>query len=177
MKRLVALAIVTGLLGALSALAASHGALVDTRRQAMKDMAAAAKIINGMFEGKRAYDRQAFAGAARTIGAHSGSALTGSFLEGTLGPPSQALASIATDPDEFASLAGRLHSYAAALSEKAEERLTPAMRMGAEDGAGAGSLLGSRARVADLKATPAEHVFHLMLQTCTACHARFRQRQ
>jgi hypothetical protein len=38
-----------------------------------------------------------------------------------------------------------------------------------------GGPLGTHVRdEQSLSAMPAEHAFHLMLQTCTTCHARFR---
>jgi hypothetical protein len=42
------------------------------------------------------------------------------------------------------------------------------------------SLLGNRsggAGNADPSKMPAEHVFHLMLQDCTNCHAKFREKR
>lgn len=159
-----------------TALAGDHAGLVHRRREAMKQMAAAARTINSMFEGKVPYDRQRFIGEAQIIWSHSGPNLVAVFPKETLGPPSAAKVSIATDPDEFAVLAGRLREYSSALTGKAADRLTPAMRMGADKGAGASSLLGRRAQAPEsLQSTPAEHVFHLMLQSCTACHARYRE--
>ncbi len=42
-----------------------------------------------------------------------------------------------------------------------------------------GSLLGKRRTgkaEADPSTMPAEHVFHLMLQDCASCHAKFREK-
>lgn len=173
MRRAASVALALLSAGGAAALAGGHAGLVDMRREAMKDMAAAAKTINSMFEGRVAYDRQTFSDAAQTIRAHGGAALVAAFPADSLGPPSAAKPGIATDPDEFAALAGKLQDYAAALSAKADEHLTPAMRMGAD--VGGGSLLGRRAHE-DLQSTPAEHVFHMMMQNCTSCHARYRER-
>jgi cytochrome c556 len=165
--------------GALSATAGGHQGLVDARRQAMKEMAAAAKTIGGMFARDLPYDRRQFIAAAETIRSRSGQVLVAQFPEATLGPPSEAMPSIATDPGEFVLLAGRLREYSSALAGKADDRLTQAMRMGGGDGAAAASsLLGRRASSpADVRSTSAEHVFHLMLQSCTACHARYREKR
>ena len=48
------------------------------------------------------------------------------------------------------------------------------MRMGSS--VPGGSLLGARPlrSEVDLSAIPAEHLFHMMLETCTACHSKYR---
>ncbi|WP_292593738.1 hypothetical protein [Mesorhizobium sp.] len=61
----------------------------------------------------------------------------------------------------------------------APDGITEAMRM--KPGMAMGSnLLGKRAGGAadsDPSKIPAEHVFHLMLQNCTNCHAKFREKR
>jgi cytochrome c556 len=52
-------------------------------------------------------------------------------------------------------------------------RMAPGTAMGS-------SLLGKRAggaADADPSKLPAEHVFHLMRQDCTNCHAKFREKR
>ena len=83
---------------------------------------------------------------------------------------------IASSASEFAKLARDLEVYAAALSTAADrnpQELGPETRM-------RGTLLGSpfapKAEASrDAAAVPAEHAYHLMLQTCTSCHAKFRR--
>lgn len=53
------------------------------------------------------------------------------------------------------------------------------MRMAHVKTMGGGSLLGRRQgrnAVVDPTTIPAEHVFHLMLQDCASCHAKFREK-
>ncbi|SMH26196.1 cytochrome c [Mesorhizobium australicum] len=174
MRGAFALVLAAGVTGAF---AGGMAAIVTERQQGMKDMAASARIIAGMFKEPAAYDQRRFRAAAETIAAHAGDTLAAQFPPETLGPPSAARAAIAEKPDEFAALARELRREAQALAEKAANTLTPAMRMGAGTEAGASSLLGRRAQKTDnLQSIPAEHVFHMMLQGCTACHAVYREK-
>lgn len=174
-------AVIVGLV-ATGAAMGGGSSVVTTRQQAMKDMAAAAKSIAGMFKGQLPYDQRQFKSAAATISDHAGAALVAQFPLETLGPPSQAKTEIVASPEEFAALAQHLRQFAQALSAAADDapdEITPAMRMGAGGGTGAGgSLLGGRrARLAtNPQSIPAEHVFHLMLQDCTGCHALYREK-
>jgi cytochrome c556 len=156
--------------------------VVAKRQDSMEAMANAAKTISGIFDGKLAYDAAAFKEAAETIRRRSGSAMVDEFPSGSLGTPSAAKAEIDQSREEFAALARHLESLAAVLSSAADRapdgitesmRMTPGMAMGS-------SLLGKRAggaADADPSKMPAEHVFHLMLQNCTNCHAKFREKR
>ncbi|WP_370040751.1 cytochrome c [Sinorhizobium fredii] len=151
---------------------------VAQRQQDMKAMAEAAKSINAMFKGSSPYDAKRFKGAAETIRSTSGTALS-SLFDGTVtAPGSKASASIETERQQFDKLAFDLSAYAAALSAAADhnpETLGPRMRMQAGDAAVGGGPLAKKVDPArDAAAMPAEHAFHLMLQTCTSCHAKFR---
>ncbi|WP_292583816.1 cytochrome c, partial [Mesorhizobium sp.] len=64
---------------------ASGDAVVAARQASMKAMAAAAKTVAEMFDGKRAYDPAGFKAAAEALRARTGSALIGEFPAGTLG--------------------------------------------------------------------------------------------
>ncbi|TIM60701.1 MAG: cytochrome c, partial [Mesorhizobium sp.] len=57
--------------------------IVAARQASMKTMAAAARVIAGMFDGKRAYEPAAFKAAADALNARAG-ALIGEFPQGTL---------------------------------------------------------------------------------------------
>jgi hypothetical protein len=52
------------------------------------------------------------------------------------------------------------------------------MRMGAGPAMDGGSLLGKRLNAveADPVRLPAEHLLHLILQDCSSCHSKFRQK-
>ncbi|RWL09475.1 cytochrome c [Mesorhizobium sp.] len=156
--------------------------VVAERQASMKAMASAAKTISEIFAGKVAYDAAAFKAATETIRRRSGSAMVDAFPADSLGEPSDAKADIGQSREEFAALARHLESLAAALSDaadKAPDGITQAMRM--KPGMAMGSsLLGKRAGGAaedDPSKMPAEHLFHLMLQDCTNCHAKFREKQ
>lgn len=146
------------------------------RQASMQSMAGAAKVVGELFTGKRPYSQAQFKEAAEDIRRHAGNRLVDDFA----GPPQQDSkadsAMIASSASEFAKLARDLEVYAAALSTAADrnpQELGPETRM-------RGTLLGSpfapKAEASrDAAAVPAEHAYHLMLQTCTSCHAKFRR--
>ncbi|WP_348646666.1 hypothetical protein [Ensifer sp. ENS01] len=70
-----------------------------------------------------------------------------------------------------------LGAYASALSVAADRNpdvLGPHMRMKGGDATMGGLLAKRKAATPDPMSIPAEHAFHMMLQTCTSCHAKFR---
>jgi cytochrome c556 len=178
-----ALAVVFAVAAASAGLAAHpvDDAMVAARQHSMKDMAEAARTIDWMFAGRRPYEAQAFKEAAETIRRHSGDALVTEFPPGSHEGESAATAEIDRSREEFAALANHLEQFAAALSDAADEApngITDEMRM-AHGMAMGGSLLGRRSGMGanvDPSTIPAEHVFHLMLQDCASCHAKFRER-
>ncbi len=142
----------------------------------MKAMAQAARTIGDLFAGRRPYVQQDFKQAAENIRTRAGDHLVAGF-GGERQPDSKAEAEIIeSSADEFGRLARDLEVYAAALSTAADrnpKELAPETRM-------RGTLLGSpfapKAKASrDAAAVPAEHAYHLMLQTCTSCHAKFRR--
>ncbi|WP_421423954.1 cytochrome c [Agrobacterium rosae] len=145
------------------------------RQVGMKSMADSARIIGDLFSGRRAYSQKEFREAAESIRTRAGKRLVDDFGGGRQ-PDSKADAEmISSSSEEFGKLARDLETYAAALSSAADrnpKELGPETRMG-------GTLLGSPFRrkadaARDAASMPAEHTYHLMLQTCTSCHARFR---
>lgn len=183
MRRLIAFAVILSLSIA-AGFAAVHvpaDGIIAQRQAAMKEMARAAKTISDMFEGKSSYDAVVFRHAAETIRRKSGEALIKEFPAGSFGDPSEATAEIDNSRAEFDALAGHLQKFASALSAAADDApdgITRSMRMrpGAMTG---GSLLGKKRAgraEADPSTMPAEHVFHLMLQDCVSCHAKFREK-
>jgi cytochrome c556 len=163
------------------AIAAGGNAIVLARQASMKEMAAAAKTIAGMFDGKLAFDATAFKAAAETIRTRTGPALIAEFPSPTLGAPSGARPEIDQSRPEFEALARHIGTLASALAidaERAPPRITDDMRMGSGLVMGGGSLLGKRPGVAepDPAKLPAEHLLHLILQDCSSCHSKFRQK-
>ena len=162
--------------GVLALVGVVAAAPASERQAAMKSMAGSAKIVGEMFEGRRPYSQAEFKEAAENIRMHAGKRIVDDF-DGPPQPDSKAdAAMIASSSTEFGKLARELEIYAGALSSAADRNsdgLGPDTRM-------AGTLLGSpfgpkvdAAR--DAASMPAEHAYHLMLQTCTSCHAKFRR--
>ncbi|MDX8454544.1 cytochrome c [Mesorhizobium sp. VK9D] len=155
--------------------------IVAARQASMKEMAAAARAIAEMFNGKRAYEPAAFKAAADTLSTRAGAALVAEFPQGTLGAPSGARLEIGEARPEFEALARHIGRLADALADKAGNappEITADMRMGAGLPMDGGSLLGKRpgAAEADPAKMPAEHLLHLILQDCTSCHSKFRRK-
>lgn len=166
---------------AVAGAAAGGEAIVLDRQASMKEMAAAAKTIAGMFDGRQAYDAAAFKAAAETIRARTGPALIAEFPGASLGAPSGARLEIDQARPEFEALARHIGTLASALATKAGQApagITDEMRMGSGLVMGGGSLLGKRpgAVQADPAKLPAEHLLHLILQDCSSCHSKFRQK-
>ncbi|CCV08249.1 conserved hypothetical protein [Mesorhizobium metallidurans STM 2683] len=167
-------------MGCRGALACLRVFRVKARQASMKEMAAAAKTIAGMFDGRQAYDAAAFKAVAETIRARTGPALIAEFPSATLGAPSGARLEIEQARAEFEALANHMGTLAEALAAKARQApvgITSDMRMGSGPAMGGGSLLGKRpAAEADPAKLPAEHLLHLILQNCSSCHSKFRQK-
>lgn len=90
---------------------------------------------------------------------------------------SKASASIETDRQQFDKLADDLGIYASALSIAADrnpDTLGPGTRMKGGEAMMGGPLAKKMDAAREAESMPAEHAFHLMLQTCTSCHAKFR---
>ncbi|WP_234614173.1 c-type cytochrome [Agrobacterium vitis] len=150
---------------------------VVKRQDGMKAMANAAKIINSMFKDTSPYDAKAFKAAAETIRAHSGDSLSALFDGSANTAGSKASASIETDRQQFDKLADDLGIYASALSIAANrnpDTLGPGTRMKGGEAMMGGPLAKKMDAAREAESMPAEHAFHLMLQTCTSCHAKFR---
>ncbi|WP_397465649.1 cytochrome c [Rhizobium ruizarguesonis] len=151
--------------------------VVAVRQADMKAMAAAAKTMSGMFKDPASYKAAEFRWAADAIRDRSGVVLSGHFASEAASPQSKARPNILEERDRFDRIANDLRDYAVALAAAAEKNPGPmsaGMRMKPGEAMGGGPL-GTHVRdEQELSAMPAEHAFHLMLQTCTTCHARFR---
>lgn len=146
------------------------------RQHDMKSMADSARIIGELFGGKRPYSQAEFREAAENIRTHAGMRLVDDFRGGAQADSKADAEMISTSADEFSRLARDLEIYASALSSAADRNPS---ELGADTRMG-GTLLGSpfgpKADAArDAASMPAEHAYHLMLQTCTRCHAKFRR--
>jgi cytochrome c556 len=150
---------------------------VRDRQHDMKEIAAAAKAIAEMFKETETYSSSAFKLAATSISVRADQRLVDHFATMTVAEGSKATEAIAAEPDRFAALARDLKSYADALASAADRHpgaMSEDMRMKTGEPMGGGPL-GTRVRnEATLSSMSAEHAFHLMLQTCSSCHVRFR---
>ena len=150
---------------------------VTQRQNGMKAMANAAQTINAMFKASSPYEAKTFKAAAETIRAHSGATLSALFDGSDTTAGSKASPSIETERQQFDKLANDLGTYASALSVAADrnpDTLGPGTRMQTRDVMGGGPLARKVDAAREAASMPAEHAFHMMLQTCTSCHAKFR---
>ncbi len=192
--------VITGaaLASLLSAAALAHGGatgIVKERMDGMGVMKESMKVLTPMMQGKAEYDAEAVRRAAAKIQAHAGDTLTKLFPEGSDGKPSEAKPEIWTDWDSFAGLATQLETFSAGLAAAAGNGLMMAegqhgsmmggtgtmmgssgMGSGSMMGAGmgAGGMTGGAHSVDDLSQMPADGVFMMLSQVCSACHTRFR---
>jgi cytochrome c556 len=155
---------------------------IEARQASMKEMAASVRLIAGMFTGKVTYDVQAFRQAAAAM-RHRTRALVTEFPAGSLGSPSAAKPQIDQSREEFDALANHIATLANALKAQADkapaDAIPETMKMGPGMAMGGGSLLGKHAGgtdTVDPSKIPAEHLVHLILQDCTSCHAKFREK-
>lgn len=146
------------------------------RQLGMKSMADSARIIGELFGGKRPYSQTEFRKAAENIRTHAGKRLVEDLGGGQQSDSKADAEMISSSAEAFDGLARDLETYAAALSSAADrnpKELGPDTRMG---GTLLGSPFGPKVDAArDAASMPAEHAYHLMLQTCTSCHAKFRK--
>lgn len=146
------------------------------RQVDMKFMADSARIIGELFSGRRPYNQHEFREAAENIRTHAGKRLVDGFGGGPQADSKADAERISSYAAEFGTMARDLEIYATALSSAAERNPTglgPDTKMG---GTLLGSPFGPKADAArDAASMPAEHAYHLMLQTCKSCHAKFRK--
>ncbi|MEP3438872.1 MAG: cytochrome c [Hoeflea sp.] len=150
---------------------------VVARQSDMKSMAEAATLIDGMFKGTTSYDSELFKAAAESIYKRSGSALVAHFEGNPVIFGSKASSTIMSQREKFDSLANDLGVYASSLSSAAQrhpDALTQDMRMKAGDVIGLGPFGKKTDPAKAVLSMPAEHAFHMLLQTCTSCHAKYR---
>ncbi|NMG41409.1 cytochrome c [Chelativorans sp. ZYF759] len=148
----------------------------------MKEIAEAMNRINRMFSGQEPYSGQVLKTAAETVRLRAGTTMVELFSHNSASVVSQARPEIWERKEEFQELALYLERFAGIVAEAGRNNpddLTDAMRMRSGTPMGGGSLLGGRGTVwpGEDEDVPAEHAFHLMMETCASCHARFRYRR
>ncbi len=199
---ITALTVAGALLLAGGVAAYAHGGasgVVKERMEAMEDMGDVMKSLSAIMRGDTEYDADAVRKGAEVIGSHSGEALTGLFPEHSLEAPSEAKPEIWTDWDEFSALAEQLGLFASGLGKAADNGLAHggggAGMMGGGGMMGQGTMMGGNSmmsgggmmgdapmmgaagQMADpelLAQMPADGVFNMVAQTCSACHSKFR---
>lgn len=182
------------LAGAAAALA--HGGatgIVKERMDAMDEMGDVMKSLSSIMRGDKDYDAAAVRSGAEVIQSHSGEALTKLFPEHSIEGPSEAKPEIWSNWQEFKSLADQLELFAAALGQGADNGLAHggdgAGMMGGETMMGGSSMMsqdgmmGTAPMMGDgmpmanpemLAQMPADGLFNMVAQTCSACHSKFR---
>ncbi|WP_417462936.1 c-type cytochrome [Kordiimonas sp.] len=164
----------------------AHGGatgIVKDRMDGMMAMGDAVKSLSDMFRAGT-YDAETVKAGAAIIKQHSGEQLLALFPEGSGGMPSEAKPAVWTDWDAFSGLANDLAALADALSANADnpDGNMPGngggMMGGGMSGSstmGGGMMGGQQMPDAEMLAQmPVEGVFNMAVQTCAACHSKFR---
>jgi len=185
------------ILAATATVALAHSGatgIVKERMDAMSEMSKIVKELATMMRGEKAYDAKVVRAGAALIGKHSGDAMTGLFPKGSKHGASEAREQIWTNWEEFKNLSNRLEIFAAGLSDAADNGL---MADVAKSGTGSSNMLGQSmmggtmmggsmmggSMMADgghipdpemLASMPADGVFNMLTQTCSACHTKYR---
>ncbi|WP_319568792.1 c-type cytochrome [Cohaesibacter marisflavi] len=156
--------------------------IVEERMHSMKEMGKAVRAVKAMVQDPEAYDAESARKQAEIIKQHAGQNLVDQFPEGSLQAPTHAKPEIWTDWERFSQLSSQLESYADGLTLAADNgvMMDGSMMSGAMmEGAGhMGSMMGTDAYEANqLGQMPADGVFTMMVETCSACHMEFRARK
>lgn len=173
----------------------AHGGatgVVKERMDGMGVMKEAVKVLTPMMQGQVDYDAAVVRERAGDISHHAGDTLTKLFPEGSTDAPSEAKPEIWQDWESFSTLAEQLRVVADGLAAASENGLmmagtapasggmmggqTGTMMGGAMMGGQSGGMMGTSASggMMDLSQMPADGVFAMMGQVCSACHTRFR---
>lgn len=166
----------------------AHGGatgVVKERMDAMGAMGDVVKSLSAMMRGETTYDATAVRKGAEVIQSHSGEAMIKLFPEHSVEGPSEAKHEIWTEWQEFTALADQLQLFATGLGNAADNGLAhsgDAAGMGNMMGhesmmGGAPTMMGAAGHMADpemIAQMPADGVFNMVAQTCSACHSKFR---
>lgn len=174
-------------------LAFAHGGatgIVKERMDAMTDMKNAVKTLTAIMRGETAYDAGTVKKEAAVIRSHAGEAMTKLFPADGDNTNSEAKPEVWSNWDSFTALAERLKTLATGLEAAAENGLmsegAPGEGHGMSDMMGTGmsgmmggnSMMGGETGMPDanmLASMPADGVFTMMTDTCSACHTKYRQ--
>ncbi|MFA3920677.1 c-type cytochrome [Ruegeria hyattellae] len=186
-ERLFLGAVVASVLAVINQSVFAHGGatgVVKERMDGMGVMKEAMRVLTPMMRGQVDYDAAVVRERSEDISRHAGEALTRLFPEGSLDAPSEAKPEIWQDWDAFSAMAEKLRVTADGLAEASENGLemsgeAPAVGgiMGDQGGSmmGGGMMgIGAGSDMMDLSQMPADGVFTMMGQVCSACHTRFR---
>jgi cytochrome c556 len=188
---------VVGLAATATVALAHSGAtgIVKERMDAMSEMGKIVKDLAAMMRGEKTYDAKVVRAGAALIGKHSGNAMSDLFPKGSKHGASEAREEIWTNWEEFNDLSNRLEVFAAGLSDAADNGLmvnnagsgtsSSNMMTGGSMMGGSmmgqsmmgGSMMAAGTGVPDqemLASMPADGVFNMVTQTCSACHTKFR---
>ena len=178
-------AFVIGLAGVALAHTGATG-VVKERMDGMAAMEKAVKAVTPVMRGKVEYDAEQVRNFAEQVQMHSGEAMTSLFPEGSGGMPSEARASIWSEWEEFEALAALLRTQSEGLSLAADNGLMRGDMPASNGGSmmGTGSMMGGQSMMSgspmnnvgleELAGMPADGVFTMIAQTCTACHTKYR---
>ena len=171
----------------IAATAFAHGGAKGIVKERMDGMSALGKTIKAltpMMRGEGSYDAEAVRQGAQTIQAHAGASLTKLFPVGSGGMPSEAKDVVWQDWEDFNALAEQLHLYTEGLSLAADNGLMMPNEAQADTGSmmggsstmmgGSTPMMASQMGLEELSKMPADGVFAMVSQTCSACHTKFR---
>ena len=176
-----------GLAGALFAHTGATG-VVKERMDGMAAMGKAVKAVAPIMRGQVEYDAERVRIFAEEVRIHSGEAMTSLFPEGSGGMPSEAKLSVWADWEDFEELARQLHMLSEGLALAADNGVMGFAGTGnAGSMMGTGTMMGSGAMMdggmmaeigniglEELSEMPADGVFTMISQTCSACHTKYR---
>lgn len=159
--------------------------VVKERMDAMGAMQDAMKRLLPVMQGQADYDAEAVRTEAAIIAGLAGEALTRMFPEDSIAPPSEAKEAIWQDWDSFAAMSEQLEVAANGLAAAADNGLmmsgsgnggmmTGGGMMGGAGMKGQTPMMGADLDAMDFAQMPADGVFAMMGQVCSACHGRFR---
>jgi cytochrome c556 len=161
--------------------ALAHGSatgIVKERMDGMIVLRDSMKAMGPMMLGKTEYDGAVVRARASAIRQHSGEALSSLFPQGSGGMPSEATDAVWEDWERFTMISNRLETLAVALEAGAGNGL---MKDGMGGMMNSGTMqemmAGGMSMPMDegqLAAMPADALFTMIGNTCSACHEKFR---
>jgi cytochrome c556 len=153
--------------------------VVRERQADMKAMSAAAKSIAEYFSGRKTYDAKDFRAQAMSIAELGGERIVAHFSTAVIADGSQAREEVGIERAKFQKLARDLAAYARQVAAAAAdgETMPGTMRMRPGEMTEGGPFARKREEKPEIASYSSEHAFHMMLQTCSTCHAAFRVRR